>query len=108
MVIDVSSVRKIETAPNWYTMPGLGAFFDAGNNWIYQPELGWCYAKACDDGNSTWIFNQKVGWIWLKSEISNMTYTYGEMGQGWVYFPEESLGKCKVVFNYSSNTWIRM
>ena len=107
-VIDVNSVRKIEDAPNWYTMPGLGAFFDAGNNWIYQPDLGWCYVKACDDGCSSWIFNEKTGWLWLKSDIPNMTYTFGEMGQGWVYFPEESLGKCKVVFNYRSNTWIKM
>ena len=30
-------MEKIESAPNWYSLPGLGLFFDAG--WLYQPEM---------------------------------------------------------------------
>ena len=81
-VSDLSNVEKIESAPNWYSLPGLGLFFDAGNGWLYQPEMGWCYAKPCDDGCSLWIYNQNTGWMWLKNDLPNVAYTMmGQLGQ---------------------------
>jgi len=108
-VSDLSNVEKIESAPNWYSLPGLGSFFDAGNGWLYQPEMGWCYAKPCHDGCSLWIYNQNTGWMWLKNDLPNVAYTMmGQLGQGWMYYPSESIGKSEVVFNYANKVWIRL
>ena len=86
-ISDISSARALESAPNWYTMPGLGSFFSTGNGWIYQPELGWCFTQVCPDGCSTWIFNETLGWMWMSNELTNMTYSFGQLGTGWIFFP---------------------
>jgi len=107
-ISEVSTVEALESAPNWYTMPGLGSFFSAGNGWIYQPEMGWCFTQVCPDGCSTWIFNETLGWMWMSDQLENMTYSFGQLGTGWIFFPEASLGKSKVVYNYTNNTWIKL
>jgi subtilisin family serine protease len=106
-ISDISSARALESAPNWYTMPGLGSFFSTGNGWIYQPELGWCFTQVCPDGCSTWIFNETLGWMWMSNELTNMTYSFGQLGTGWIFFPEMSIGKSKIVYNYANNSWIK-
>ena len=107
-ITKVSTVKALESAPNWYSMPGLGSFFSAGNGWIYQPEMGWCFTQVCTDSCSTWIFNETFGWIWMSNELENMTYSFGQLGTGWIFFPETSLGKSKIVYNYANNTWIKL
>jgi hypothetical protein len=107
-ITKVSTVKALESAPNWYSMPGLGSFFSAGNGWIYQPEMGWCFTQVCPDGCSTWIFNETLGWIWMSNQLENMTYSFGQLGTGWVFFPETSLGLSKIVYNYANNTWIKL
>ncbi|MDG0964229.1 MAG: S8 family serine peptidase, partial [Opitutales bacterium] len=104
----LSRVEKMESAPNWYSLPGLGSFFDAGNGWIYQPEMGWCFSTVCKDGCSVWIYNQTTGWFWLRDELPNMAYLIGELGNSWMYYPDESIGKSEVMFNYANNVWIRL
>ena len=103
---DLSRIEKIESAPNWYSLPGLGSFFDAGNGWLYQPEMGWCFSTVCKDGCSVWIYNQTTGWLWLREELPNMAYMMGELGNSWMYYPNESIGKSEVIFNYANNVWI--
>jgi hypothetical protein len=103
---DLSRIEKIESAPNWYSLPGLGSFFDAGNGWLYQPEMGWCFSTVCNDGCSVWIYNQTTGWLWLREELPNMAYMMGELGNSWMYYPNESIGKSEVIFNYANNVWI--
>jgi subtilisin family serine protease len=107
-ITSLESTKKIENAPNWYSMPGLGAFYSAGKGWIYQPEMGWCFTVVCQDECSVWVYSEKIGWMWLKSEIPNMTYTVGNLGQGWIFFPEESFGKCELVYSYSVPSWIKI
>jgi hypothetical protein len=107
-ITTVSTVKALESAPNWYSMPGLGNFFSAGNGWIYQPEMGWCFTQVCPDGCSTWIFNETLGWIWMSNQLENMTYSFGQLGTGWIFFPETSLGLSKIVYNYANNTWIKL
>jgi subtilisin family serine protease len=107
-ISEVSTVEALESAPNWYTMPGLGSFFSAGNGWIYQPEMGWCFTQVCPDGCSTWIFNETLGWMWMSNELENMTYSFGSLGTGWIFFPEASLGKSKIIYNYENNAWIKL
>ena len=49
------------------------------------------YAKACQDGCSLWVYNEKTGWMWFKNDLPNVTYTMGDLGQGWMYFREVCL-----------------
>jgi hypothetical protein len=107
-ISEVSTVEALESAPNWYTMPGLGSFFSAGNGWIYQPEMGWCFTQVCPDGCSTWIFNETLGWMWMSDQLENMTYSFGQLGTGWIFFPKASIGKSEVIYNYTNNTWIKL
>ena len=107
-ISEVSTVEALESAPNWYTMPGLGSFFSTGNGWIYQPEMGWCFTQVCPDGCSTWIFNETLGWMWMSDQLENMTYSFGQLGTGWIFFPEASIGKSEVIYNYTNNTWIKL
>ena len=29
------------------TAPGISTFYDAGNGWIYEPNMGWSFLKTC-------------------------------------------------------------
>jgi hypothetical protein len=107
-ITDLPAVEKIESAPNWFIMPGIGSFFSTGNGWIYQAEIGWCFTIVCPNACSAWIYNENLGWLWMSNELPNMTYSIGELGNGWVYFPETSIGKSKVVFNYENDMWIKV
>ena len=74
----------------WYESDWLGAFYDAGNNWIYHPELGWLYSEKIDASNF-WFYDEKLGWLWTGPEyfvISNTekSFFYSENKGIWMYF----------------------
>jgi hypothetical protein len=46
--------------------------------------------------------------MWISNELENMTYSFGQLGTGWIFFPEATLGKSKIVYNYANNTWIKL
>ena len=89
----------------WYKIGSLGDFYDAGNGWIYQPELGWCYAVANKTTSCWWLFNESIGWIWFNPEIENSVWSSGKLADGWIYFPGDTLAQKKVFYNYSAEKW---
>jgi len=107
-ISDLPTVEASEQAPNWYSTNGLGNFFDAGNGWVYQPELGWCFTEVCQEDLSFWVFSKKLGWMWIKSEFPNMCYMEGEVVNGWSYFPKESVTEAGLLFDYANDTWIKL
>ena len=107
-VSDLPRVSAIENAPNWYSLSGLGNFFDAGNDWIYQPEMGWCLAKVNQSDLSIWVFNEKFGWMWFPVELPNVAYMVGEFANGWTYFPKSSVTEAGLLFDYANESWIKL
>jgi hypothetical protein len=107
-VSDLPRVSAIENAPNWFSLTGLGNFFDAGNDWIYQPEMGWCLAKVNQSDLSIWVFNEKFGWMWFPTELPNVTYMVGEFANGWTYFPKSSVTEAGLLYDYANESWIRL
>lgn len=107
-ISDLSRVSAIENAPKWYSLSGLGNFFDAGNDWIYQPEMGWCLAKVNQSDLSIWVFNEKFGWMWFPTELPNVTYMIGELANGWTYFPKSSVAEAGLLYDYANESWIKL
>ena len=107
-IIDLPRVSAIENAPNWYSLSGLGNFFNAGNDWVYQPEMGWCFAKVNQSDLSVWVFNEKFGWMWFPTELPNVTYMVGELANGWTYFPKSSVTEAGLLYDYANESWIKL
>jgi subtilisin family serine protease/alpha-tubulin suppressor-like RCC1 family protein/uncharacterized membrane protein len=107
-ISDLPTVVSNEQAHDWYSLNGLGNFFDAGNGWVYQPEMGWCFTEVCQDDLSLWVYSEGLGWMWIKSEFPNMCYMEGEVVNGWSYFPKESVTEAGLLFDYANDTWIKL
>ena len=92
---------------NWYNAQGIGVFFDSGDGWIYQVDMGWCYLKICSDQNSFWIFHESLGWFWMSQELPNMLYLVNESSSGWFYFPFDNLTESNFIYGYENQAWLQ-
>ena len=95
-----------EVTQDWLSTPGLGMFFDAGNGWVYQPSIGWCFLQVCPDNCSYWVYSEGMGWLWFSNEVSGMTYAKNDWTNGWIYFNGNSIGESKYLFDYNNETWM--
>ena len=107
-ISDLPTVVANEQAPNWYSTNGLGNFFDAGNGWVYQPEMGWCFTEVCQEDLSLWVFSKELGWMWIKSDFPNMCFMEGEVVNGWSYFPKKTITEAGLLFDYANESWIKL
>ena len=92
---------------NWFNGKGIGVFFDSGDGWIYQVDMGWSYLKICSDQNSFWIFNESLGWFWMNQELPNMLYLTSESANGWYYFPSNTLSESNFIYGYEKEAWFK-
>jgi hypothetical protein len=92
---------------NWYNAQGIGVFFDSGDGWIYQVDMGWCYIKICSDQNSFWIFHESLGWFWMSQALPNMLYLTSESATGWYYFPSSTLSESNFIYGYEKEAWFK-
>ena len=92
---------------NWYNAQGIGVFFDSGDGWIYQVDMGWCYLKISSDQNSFWIFHESLGWFWMSKELPNMLYLTSESATGWYYFPSSTLSESNFIYGYEKEAWFK-
>jgi len=107
-ILDLPTIMNNEKAPNWYSLNGLGNFFDAGNGWVYQPEMGWCFTEVCQEDLSLWVFSKELGWMWIKSDFPNMCFMEGEVVNGWSYFPKKSITEAGLLYDYTNESWIKL
>jgi subtilisin family serine protease len=107
-ILDLPTIMNNEKAPNWYSLNGLGNFFDAGNGWVYQPEMGWCFTEVCQEDLSLWVFSKELGWMWIKSDFPNMCFIEGEVVNGWSYFPKETITEAGLLYDYTNESWIKL
>jgi subtilisin family serine protease len=110
-VVGISDLPRVVAnteAANWYSMNGLGSFFNAGNDWIYQPEMGWCFAKVNQSDLSVWVYNEQFGWMWFPTELPNVTYMVGELANGWTYFPKSSVTEAGILYDYTNESWLKL
>ncbi len=110
-VVGISDLPRVVAnteAANWYSMNGLGNFFNAGNDWIYQPEMGWCFAKVNQSDLSVWVHNEQFGWMWFPTELPNVTYMVGEFANGWTYFPKSSVTEAGILYDYTNESWLKL
>jgi subtilisin family serine protease len=108
-VSDHPSVKKLplieDLGSDWYNAAGIGIFFDSGNGWIYQVDMGWCFLKVCPDQKSFWVFHESLGWFWMSQDFADMVYLTNESAHGWYYFPNETLAQSKFIYSYEQQTW---
>jgi len=108
-VADKPSVEELPLieilGSDWFKAQGIGIFYDAGNGWIYHPEMGWCFLKICSDNNSFWMFHESIGWFWMSQELPNMLYLSNESVNGWFYFPNETLAESTFIYGYENQSW---
>ena len=95
-----------EVASGWYQAPGIGTFYDAGNGWIYEPNLGWSFLKTCPSNCSAWLFNENLGWLWFDAELPNMAFANNNGSPSWIFYPETTFGQSDLVFDYTQNSWM--
>ena len=95
-----------EVASGWYQAPGIGTFYDAGNGWIYEPNLGWSFLKTCPSNCSAWLFNENLGWLWFDAELPNMAFANNNGSPSWIFYPENTFGQSDLVFDYTQNSWM--
>ena len=107
-VKNLPGVRAVNEAPNWYSLPGLGTFFDAGNNWIFEPSMGWCYAKVNQVDLSVWAYNEGLGWMWFSGDLPNVAYMVGDLANGWTYFPKSSVTEAGILYDYTNESWLKL
>ena len=62
---------------NW-----LGVFQEYPNGWIYQLDLGWCYASPDRSGN-VWLWINDHGWVWTNG--STWPHLYRNQTSSWIY-----------------------
>ena len=98
----------MDMAANWYSLDGLGNFFDAGNGWVYQPEMGWCFTEVCQQDLSLWAYSKELGWMWIKSDLPNMCFMEGDAVNGWSYFPKSSVTEAGLLYDYANESWIKL
>ncbi|MDA7790827.1 tandem-95 repeat protein, partial [Opitutales bacterium] len=110
-VADEPSVEQLPLieilGSDWFKAQGIGIFYDAGNGWIYHPEMGWCFLKICTDNNSFWVFHESIGWFWMSQELPNMLYLSNESVNGWFYFPNETLAESTFIYGYENQSWYK-
>ena len=110
-VADEPSVEQLPLieilGSDWFKAQGIGIFYDAGNGWIYHPEMGWCFLKICTDNNSFWVFHESIGWFWMSQELPNMLYLSSESVNGWFYFPNETLAESTFIYGYENQSWYK-
>ena len=109
---DIANDPSVEELPlieelgsNWYNAAGIGLFFDSGNGWIYQVDMGWCFLKICPDQKSFWVFHESLGWFWMSLELPNMLYMANESTNGWYYYPSVTLSESKFIYDYENQVW---
>ena len=102
-----SPVLIIEIGSGWYEAPGIGTFYDAGNGWIYEPNMGWSFLKVCSSDCSAWLFNENLGWLWFSTDLPNMTFSNNEGVANWIYYPGNTLGQSDLVFDYAQSSWMQ-
>ena len=96
-----------EIGSGWYEAQGIGIFYDAGNGWIYEPNMGWSFLKVCSSDCSAWLFNENLGWLWFSTDIPNMTFSNNEGVANWIYYPGKTLGQSDLVFDYAQTSWMQ-
>ena len=101
----IPNAQRHEGAQGWYKIDSLGDFYDAGNGWIYQPDLGWCYAVVITEDSSWWLFNENTGWVWCRPDLKNTVFATGTLGKGWIFFPGASLAETETFYSYSTQEW---
>ena len=99
-ILDLPTIVPNMDAANWYSLDGLGTFFDAGNGWVYQPEMGWCFTEVCQQDLSLWVYSKELGWMWIKSDLPNMCFMEGERRQRLELLPQ--------VIGYRSRSPLRL
>ena len=107
-ILDLPTIVPNMDAANWYSLEGLGTFFDAGNGWVYQPEMGWCFTEVCQQDLSLWVYSKELGWMWIKSDLPNMCFMEGEVVNGWSYFPKSSVTEAGLLYDYANESWIKL
>ncbi|MFP6887099.1 MAG: Ig-like domain-containing protein, partial [Opitutales bacterium] len=101
----IPNAQRHEGAQGWYRIDALGDFYDAGNGWIFQPDLGWCYAVVITEDFSWWLFNENTGWVWCRPDLKNTVFATGTLGKGWIFFPGASLSETETFYSYSTQEW---
>ncbi len=101
----IANASSHEGANGWYSIGSLGDFYDAGNGWIYQPSMGWCYAVPLSEDSSWWLYNEKTGWLWFRPDLQHTVFAAGTMANGWIYLNGTSLSETKAFYCYSQQTW---
>ena len=107
-ILDLPTIVPNMEAANWYSLDGLGNFFDAENGWVYQPEMGWCFTDVCQQDMSLWVYSKKFGWMWIKSDLPNMCFMDGDVVNGWSYFPKSSVTEAGLLYDYANESWIKL
>tara|TARA_B100001057_G_scaffold220615_1_gene220994 strand:- start:2917 stop:12516 length:9600 start_codon:yes stop_codon:yes gene_type:complete len=107
-ILDLPTIVPNMDAANWYSLDGLGNFFDAGNGWVYQPEMGWCFTEVCQQDLSLWVYSKELGWMWIKSDFPNMCFMEGQVVNGWSYFPKKSITEAGLLYDYTNESWIKL
>ena len=107
-ILDLPTIVPNMDAANWYSLDGLGNFFDAGNGWVYQPEMGWCFTEVCQQDLSLWVYSKELGWMWIKSDLPNMCFMEGDVVNGWSYFPKSSVTEAGLLYDYANESWIKL
>ena len=107
-IVDLPTIVPNPEAANWYALDGLGSFFAAGNGWVFQPQMGWCFTEVCQQDLSLWVYSEKLGWMWIKSEFPNMCFMEGDVVNGWSYFPKSSVTEAGLLYDYANQSWIKL
>jgi subtilisin family serine protease len=96
-----------ELGDHWLKAPGVGIFYDAGNGWIFQPSMGWCYLKVCDSECSFWLYQEDLGWIWFDIQTQGMVYAMSDWCNGWLHYTAATFSESTFLYDYENEIWMK-
>ena len=99
--------HSVYSSAGWFTSDWFGDFFDAGQGWIYQSNLGWLYLSIQDDEEETyWMHDSNHGWLWTGKSYFDVTdssksHFYSNRLGKWLYYDEDN-----GFWDFDSNSYI--
>ena len=89
----------------WYHSDWFNYYFQAENEWIFHPIIGWFHSTANHQTSSVWLYNPQLGWVWTSKEV--FPFMFSNVRADWIYFmqPNELFPEYPHFYDYKARSW---